>query len=61
LNAFQQVELTKRQRRVVDYRKPTTFKEETVGISTHEEKMIQQAIRMSMIEQETEKTSYSDL
>jgi hypothetical protein len=25
----------------VDYRKPTTFKEETVGISTHEEKMIQ--------------------
>jgi len=30
----------KRARRIIDYKRPTTFKEETVGISTHEEKMI---------------------
>jgi len=40
----------KRARRIIDYKRPTTFKEETVGISTHEEKMIQQAMKMSMIE-----------
>jgi hypothetical protein len=31
----------KRQRRNIDYRKPTPIKAENVGLSSHEEKMIQ--------------------